>query len=96
MIYNGQQEINQYFHEIFNIEISGRDSNEILEEGVNAIFRLYQKYGLNITYAGIREIHENKQYLHEALLQLEGMESIYKKITIEMMESMIDEAVHGI
>ncbi len=96
LIYDGQQEINQYFHEIFNIEISGKDSNEILEEGVNAIFHLYQKYGLKITYSDIHEVHENKQHLHEALLQLEGMESIYKKITIEMMESMIEEAIHGI
>lgn len=43
LIYHGQPEITSYFHEMFGVETKGRTSNEILQDGLWELLKLYNK-----------------------------------------------------
>lgn len=96
LIYHGQPEITSYFHEIFDVEIDGRMPNEILQDGLWELFKLYDKYGIAASFSEIHEIQEDKLRLHEMVESLGTMQSIYTELTGEKIEKMILESVRGI
>lgn len=96
LIYNGQPTIKDYFHKMFGVDILNQTDEMILYEGLEAIFDLYRKYGLAICFSEIKEFKEDKVGLHEMVLELGEMQSIYTVLTTEKIESMITEAIYGI
>lgn len=96
LIYDGQDEINSFFHKVFGIVINGREKDEILRDGLKAIFALYRKYNIPTCYSEIHEVEENSEALRESLAMIAGMPSIYTELTTEKIETMVKEAIHGI
>lgn len=96
LIYDGQPEIKRYFHEVFAVPIDDRNDDEILSEGLGAIFDLYQRYGIAIRLCDIRPITEDPTRLQRLLRPLSGMQSISKELSQELIRAMVSEAINGI
>lgn len=96
MVYDNQTEINRYFHKVFGITLKDRTPKEILQDGLSAIFTLYKKYGIATKLSDIHTIDENQTILHQSLATLDGMQSIYKDLTLEMMENLVSNVIHGL
>ncbi|MFR3596328.1 iron-containing alcohol dehydrogenase [Enterocloster sp.] len=95
LIYHGQPEITSYFHELFGVEINLRTPDEILQDGLWELFKLYDKYGIAASFSEIHEIQEDKLRLHGMVESLGEMQSIYTELTAEKVEKMILESVRG-
>lgn len=95
LIYHGQPEITSYFHEMFGVETKGRTSNEILQDGLWELLKLYNKYGIATSFSEIHEIQENQLLLHEMVESLGEMQSVYTELNAQKIEKMILESVRG-
>lgn len=79
--------------QILGVETEGRGIDEIVHDGMQAMFALYRKYGMPTRFSQIRDIREDDAALRECIEQLGPLESIYTDIDTKTIMRLIREAV---
>lgn len=75
--YAGQQIFKDYFHNVFGVHIDERGDEDILRDGLHAIFNLYREFDLPTSFSQIKERPEDLAALRKAIELVGDQPSTY-------------------
>lgn len=94
--YSGQQVIKDYFVKAFGVATKGKSDEQILDDGLQALWAFYREYSLPTRFADIKELPDDLEKLRGCIAKVGEQPSIYTTFKIERIEKMLLESIHGI
>ena len=93
--YGGQQVFKDYFTQVFGVDCTEKSDEDILTDGLNAIFAFYQEFSFPTCFSEIKEQRADLNDLRSAIALVGEQPSIYTTFTTEKIEEMLLESISG-
>lgn len=94
-IYSGYSIFKAYFEDIFGIETSGKTDEQILSDGLAAIFALYRSFGIATSFQELSDKTLDIAALREAIAEGGEAFSSFIEFTPDKMEQVLLDAING-
>ena len=85
----------RYFQVIFGIDPAGKADEALLQEGLAALKKLYQEFGIAFAYGELAADPKNRAKLEEIIASFGPMPCHIMPVTTESMADMIEDAIAG-
>lgn len=85
----------RYFKEILGVSTAGKEDEELLQEALQALKKLYQEFGIAFTYGEIADDPKEHEKLVEMIASFGPMPCKIMPVTAEKLAGMIEDAIAG-
>lgn len=85
----------RYFEEILDMDISGKNEEELLSEALQALRKLYQEFGIAFTYGEIAKDPKEHERLVELIDSFGTMPCNIMPVNSEKLAEIIEDAIAG-
>ena len=94
-VYSGQEVFKDFFVNVFDLDIIGKDDKQILEVGIQKIFEIYRSFNYPVNF---KEASDNISIplLKTEIEKFGPVESVYMKFSTEEIETMMLNSINGI
>lgn len=92
-VYHGDRVFKSYFQNVLGITIEGKSDEQVLEDGLNQLSKIYRSFGVVTTFRELTEVPTDHEILHSTLASLGTMLSQYGDFTPKRLERILLNAI---